>query len=279
MPAALILPLPLPDLRARYARLAAEVHQPAHEGSMPVWIGARRCGMAAPLARAALAGLDGVREDDTGLRIGDDLPAGAPRDALLARVADALRDAGCLRGWRGELLDVAAAGGDRLGAIERAATRPLGLLTFAVHLNAWTPDNALWIARRALSKSTDPGMWDTLVGGLSGSCETLEDSLLRECGEEAGLDPPDLICRSPLRTILRFQRQLPGEGMQVEDILVSTCVLAADARPENRDGEVMEIRHVPVATALAMLEAGEFTDEAAAVILEDMLYRAGGGLP
>src|SRR3546814_3997194 len=66
--------------------------------------------------------------------------------------------------------------------------RPLGLLTRAVHLNAWTPDGRLWIARRALSKSTDPGMWDTLVGGLAGSREDLEQALLRECAEEAGLE-------------------------------------------------------------------------------------------
>ena len=154
---------------------------------------------------------------------------GPELDAVLERAAILLRDANCLRGWRDELLDVVA-GEDKLGVMERTALRPFGLPTKAVHLNAWTPDGRLWVARRALSKSTDPGMWDTLVGGLAGSGEDLETALVRECGEEAGLDEPDLINRTPLRTILRIHRRLP-EGYQVEDVLTSTCVLAADASP------------------------------------------------
>ena len=190
---------------------------------------------------------------------------------MLERAAILLRDANCLRGWRDELLDVVA-GEDKLGVMERTALRPFGLPTKAVHLNAWTPDGRLWVARRALSKSTDPGMWDTLVGGLAGSGEDLEAALVRECGEEAGLDEPDLINRTPLRTILRIHRRLP-EGYQVEDVLTSTCVLAADASPVNRDGEVMEIRAIEVAEAVRLLAEGEFTLEAALVIAEDILRR------
>src|SRR3546814_2107063 len=61
-------------------------------------------------------------------------------------------------------------------------------------------------------------MWDTLVGGLAGSQEDLEQALLRECAEEAGLEPAPLANRTPLRTILRMHRRLP-EGYQVEDLL------------------------------------------------------------
>ncbi|MFU1978367.1 NUDIX hydrolase, partial [Bordetella avium] len=150
---------------------------------------------------------------------------------------------------------------------------PLGLLTRAVHLNAWTPDGRLWVARRALSKSTDPGMWDTLVGGLVGSGEPLDSALVRECAEEAGLEPAQIHQREPLRLVLRMQRHLP-EGYQVEDLLTSTCVLAEDARPSNRDGEVMEIATLPLAETVARIEAGEFTLEAALVILEDIRHRS-----
>ena len=118
-------------------------------------------------------------------------------------------------------------------------------------------------------------MWDTLVGGLAGSGEDLEAALVRECGEEAGLDEPDLINRTPLR-ILRIHRRLP-EGYQVEDVLTSTCVLAADASPVNRDGEVMEIRAIEVAEAVRLLAEGEFTLEAALVIAEDILRRQAAG--
>lgn len=265
-----------PDLHDAYARLAAAVRQPPHEGSLALWIAGSRCGWATPSAQQALAGLGKRQHDREAIfHLGADLAPGPELNALLAEAALLLREAGCLRGWRGELLDIQGETGC-IGVIERAAMRPLGLLTQAVHLNGWTPDGLLWIARRSLSKSTDPGMWDTLVGGLVGSGESVDQALLRECDEEAGLDPHHLTARAPLRTLMRMHRRIP-EGYQVEDILTSDCVLDAGVQPANRDGEVMEIRAAPVDEVLEMMEAGAFTDEAAVVILEDILRRRQAG--
>ena len=258
-----------------YAALCARAQEPAPEGARALYIAGRRCGWVTHAACDALRGAPHIDADDTALRIGEGMEPGKALDLVLEQAAELLRQANCLRGWRDELLDVTD--GDRaLGVIERAAVRPLGLLTKAVHLNAWTPDGRLWVARRSLSKSTDPGMWDTLVGGLAGSGEDLELALVRECGEEAGLDEPDLARRSPLRTILRIHRRLP-EGYQVEDVLTSTCVLAPDARPANRDGEVMEIATIDVDTAVHRIIEGEFTLEAALVLIEDIMRRRAAG--
>ncbi|MGE8657589.1 MAG: NUDIX domain-containing protein [Achromobacter sp.] len=266
------MPKPLSDL---YAALSARAQEPAPVGAHPLYVAGRRCGWATHAACDALQGAAHIEADGNALRIGNALTPGPTLDAVLEQAAQLLRQANCLRGWRDELLDVLD-GDNALGVIERAAVRPLGLLTKAVHLNAWTPDGRIWIARRALSKSTDPGMWDTLVGGLAGSGESLETALVRECGEEAGLDAPDLARRTPLRTILRIHRRLP-EGYQVEDVLTSTCVLAADARPANRDGEVMEIAAVDVDTVVRRVAEGEFTLEAALVIIEDIMQRRAAG--
>lgn len=258
-----------------YAALCARAQEPAPEGAHALYIAGHRCGWATHAACDALRGAPRIDSNDTELRIGEGMSPGQELDAVLEQAAELLRQANCLRGWRDELLDVMN-GDHALGVIERAAVRPLGLLTKAVHLNAWTPDGRLWVARRSLSKSTDPGMWDTLVGGLAGSGEDLELALVRECGEEAGLDAPDLARRSPLRTILRIHRRLP-EGYQVEDVLTSTCVLASDARPANRDGEVMEIATVDVDTAVHRIIEGEFTLEAALVLIEDIMRRQAAG--
>lgn len=266
------MPKQLSDL---YADLRARAQEPAPEGARALYIAGRRCGWATHAACDALRDAPGIVTDGETLRIGADLQPGADLNSVLEQAAQLLRQANCLRGWRDELLDVLD-GDEALGVIERAAVRPLGLLTKAVHLNAWTPDGRLWVARRALSKSTDPGMWDTLVGGLAGSREDLELALVRECGEEAGLDEPDLQRRSPLRTILRIHRRLP-EGYQVEDVLTSTCVLAADVRPANRDGEVMEIATIDAAAAVRQIAEGEFTLEAALVIIEDIMQRRAAG--
>lgn len=266
------MPKQLPDL---YADLCARAQEAAPEGAHALYIAGRRCGWATHAACDALRDAPGIVCDDAALHIGAHLSPGAALNAVLENTAQLLRQANCLRGWRDELLDVMD-GDDALGVIERAAVRPLGLLTHAVHLNAWTPDGRMWVARRALSKSTDPGMWDTLVGGLAGSGEDLELALVRECGEEAGLDAPDLVNRTPLRTILRIHRRLP-EGYQVEDVLTSTCVLAPGVRPANRDGEVMEIATVDVPTVLRQIADGEFTLEAALVIVEDIMQRQTAG--
>ncbi|CUI45892.1 NUDIX hydrolase [Achromobacter kerstersii] len=266
------MPKQLSDL---YAELCARAQEPAPDGAHALYIAGRRCGWATHAACDALRGAPGIDCDDTALHIGAALAPGAALNAVLEQTAELLRQANCLRGWRDELLDVMD-GEAPLGVIERAAVRPLGLLTKAVHLNAWTPDGRIWVARRALSKSTDPGMWDTLVGGLAGSGEDLELALVRECGEEAGLDAPDLAQRTPLRTILRIHRRLP-EGYQVEDVLTSTCVLAADARPANRDGEVMEIAVAEVSTVVRQITDGEFTLEAALVLVEDIMQRQAAG--
>ncbi|KOF52518.1 MULTISPECIES: NUDIX domain-containing protein [unclassified Achromobacter] len=263
---------PLPDL---YARLRVRAQEPAPDGARILYIAGRRCGWATHAACDALRGVAHVESDGQTLRIGAGLAPGDALNEVLERSAQALRQANCLRGWRDELLDVTD-GETWLGVIERAAMRPLGLLTKAVHLNAWTPDGRLWVARRSLGKATDPGMWDTLVGGLAGSGEPLEEALLRECGEEAGLDAPDLRRRSALRAILRIHRRLP-EGYQVEDVLTSTCVLEAGARPANRDGEVMEIDAIEPGAAVQRIANGEFTLEAALVIVEDLMRREASG--
>jgi 8-oxo-dGTP pyrophosphatase MutT (NUDIX family) len=249
--------------------LRDRAQEPPPALSRMLYIGGCRCGRATLAACDALRGHAGVRIDGDTLRLGDEVGRGAELDALLGSVAHTLREADCLRGWRDELLDVHDADEARVGAIERAAVRPLGILTRAVHLNAWTPDGRLWVARRALNKATDPGMWDTLVGGLVATGETLELALIRECEEEAGLAPHDVRGRDPMRTVLRMHRRLP-EGYQVEDLLVSRCVLDAGVRPANRDGEVMEFATVTPEHACAMAANGEFTLEAALVVVSDI---------
>src|SRR3546814_20465621 len=92
-----------------------------------------------------------------------------------------------------------------------------------------------------MTKATDPGKWDTLVGGLAGAGEGLDAALLRESHEEAGLTPADLARRSALRVILRMPKRLP-EGYQVEDVLLCECVLADSVKPVNHGGEVREVR-------------------------------------
>lgn len=252
----------------RYQQLIPKIQQLPPVGSRPLTVAGRVAGWVTGKATLHISGMPGVRVEDEAVHI-NALPARRlSLSCVLEKLAAGLQGTGCLRGWRNELLDVIGEG-ERLAVIERAAMRPLGLLTRAVHLNAWSPDGQLWVARRALDKHTDPGMWDTLVGGLAAAGETLDGSLLRESDEEAGLTPQNLVSRTPLRTILRMHRRLP-EGYQVEEVLVSDCVLDATVVPFSNDGEVVEFRLLGVDDLWGMIEEGLFTCEAELTILDSL---------
>lgn len=255
----------------RYTQLIKRIQQLPPVGSRPLTVAGRVSGWITSKATQHIGDLPGVHIEDEAVHISACDLQRLPLNRVLADLTEALKDTGCLRAWRNELLDVIGEG-QRLAVIERAAMRPLGLLTKAVHLNAWTPDGCLWIARRADTKSTDPGMWDTLVGGLATAGESLDASLLRESHEEAGLSAADLQGRSKLRIILRMHRRLP-EGYQVEDTLVSDCVLAQAVNPVNLDGEVSEIRCLPLDEVWEMIQADAFTYEAELVLLDGMQRR------
>jgi 8-oxo-dGTP pyrophosphatase MutT (NUDIX family) len=272
--------LPRQDLAQLLSALIARATEQPISGSLPLYIAGFRCGWLFPDAAKALSGSRGVEFSAALAHLGRTTPVGTALDDLLAELALTLKRAGCTPGWRNELLDVWVNAEpventvpQRLGGVERGAMRALGLTTQAVHLSGWSKDGQLWVARRSLTKATDPGMWDTLVGGLVGHNEDPMLALLRESDEEAGLDAPHLVHRTPLRTIAHMNRRVP-EGFQREAVLTCECVLPQGVIPSNRDGEVEEIACLDPETVYRMLKANAFTLEASIVITEDLYRRA-----
>lgn len=250
--------LPRNQVSELLQQLQHEVHEPPPTGHWRVLIDGHGCGWTSPSVARSLgsAALLDTRAQTV------QLPSD---DAALARIASTMADAGLLKGWRDELLDVCNDNGRVLGRIERAVMRPLGLTTQAVHLHALSEDGLMWIARRATHKNTDPGMWDTLVGGLMAAGESPHEALLRESNEEAGLLPEHLANAKPAGEFT-VRRQVP-EGYQVERTLVSTCVLPNGFVPVNQDGEVDAIQTATAHEVLQMIAARQFTVEAALSIL------------
>jgi 8-oxo-dGTP pyrophosphatase MutT (NUDIX family) len=199
------------------------------------------------------------------------------RSACLERTAIALRDAGMLTGWRDELLSLRATPrGPVLAAIERSACRPLGLATTAVHLNAYSEDGDVVIARRAPHKQIDPGRWDNLVGGMVPHGETLEQALEREAWEEAGIELDRIeVHRGRAFTLLR---PVP-EGVESETIHVYDATLTGNTEPKNQDGEVDTIETRPIRDVMEAIERDEFTLEAALVMIESLTRRGNVATP
>jgi 8-oxo-dGTP pyrophosphatase MutT (NUDIX family) len=254
-------------LQAYLISLEQIARQSPEAGTIPFVIGNTQCGFVSVRAATVLTQQHSALNQEGRIVLGQDNAL----DEQLARIAQTLLEGGCISKWRDELLDVWC-DNNAIGAIERGAVRSLGLLTRAVHLNAWSTNGELWVARRALDKPTDPGMWDTLVGGLVGYGESDDLALERESAEEAGLSALQIVQREPIQSIYRMQRRVP-EGFQCEEVLTSDCVLADDVDPKNQDGEVMEIACLPIPEIESMLFSGQFTVEASIVIAQSLLSR------
>ena len=184
----------------------------------------------------------------------------------LNKLANLLRNTGLAGAWRNEQLVVRDELGTQVGTIERGAVRPLGIATLAVHLVGQTMDGRFWVQQRALNKPNDPGKWDTLMGGMVSSGDTVETALERETWEEAGLRMDDL---QNLRYGGRQNNVRPSgdgaNGYMQESIEWFTCTVPDGLTPNNQDGEVAQFALMNEAQLLAAMQRGDFTIEAALI--------------
>lgn len=259
-------------LQALQRRLLARADLPPPAGWIRVWLAGNAIGAASPeVARFLAAREPRCTLDERGLEFVDDGLDFRDRCALLADAAHRLRDAGLLHGWRDEQLDVRPlAGGAPLATIERAACRALGIATHAVHMNAFSADGRLYVARRSDHKPIDPGLWDNLVGGMVAAGESELQALAREAKEEADLDLAQL---APQRGGFVRERRPVREGYMVESVQVFDAELPPGLEPRNEDGEVAAIELRDIAEVLDAIERDEFTLEAALVTVDALLRR------
>lgn len=261
-------------------RLRQRSDQPPLAPRLPLWWGGRRIGsvqedFVARLGDPAIASrwLRSARIDgEAGWEVRGELTA------ALGHIAFAMREAGLAHAWRDEQLAVTDASGEVLGSVEPAAVRPLGITTFAVHLAGFTPTGECWVQQRSLSKPNDPGLWDTLMGGMVPASDALEDALARETWEEAGLRMAQLqaLAYGGRVAVRRPTGDVRG-GYVVEWIDWYHCIVPQACVPENQDGEVAQFRRLAAGELSETLSRDGFTLEAALVLSEfsDRSLRAG----
>lgn len=193
----------------------------------------------------------------------------------LALLAKAMRQAGLAGAWRNEQLSVRDSMGQLAGSIERGAVRPLGISTQAVHLVGRASNGCFWVQQRALSKANDPGLWDTLMGGMVSANDTLEAALARETWEEAGLRMPDLLDLTYGGSINTYRPSDEGlgSGYLVEQIMWYHCIVPEHLKPVNQDGEVSQFELYSPHQLKMALESGQFTLEAGLILAEMLLQR------
>ena len=188
----------------------------------------------------------------------------------LERLALALKTAGLVGAWRGELLSVMDPAGRCIGAIERGVTRLLGIPVHCVHLVGVVDGVGTWVQQRSMVKAEGPGLWDTLMGGTVPFGESPKAAFQRELWEEAGLEMEDL-CALKSRGRIRVAHPLgndDGLSYCVDYIDCHVASLAAEVVPVNRDGEVIQFGLLPPPILADWLINDLFTIEAASVLLQ-----------
>lgn len=188
-----------------------------------------------------------------------------------------------LNKWRGELYAVYGKGKELLFNVERSASPLFGVVTYGVHLTAYTKKDGqlkIWTPRRARTKQTYGGMLDNAVAGGIASGESPFESLVRECGEEASL--PEELVRStaiPCGTLTYWyirDERAGGETnlMQPECQYIYDLELPEGVIPKPGDDEVEEFYLWSVEEVQEALKHGEFKPNCALVVL-DFLVRHG----
>ncbi|MEO5796455.1 MAG: NUDIX domain-containing protein [Rhodoferax sp.] len=259
------------------APLRAAADQPPRSPRVPLWAGTTQVGSVEPefIRKIELQRIPYLhrvllkvqQNGTTGWQL-----QGDPTNSL-AHLAHILRDAGLAAAWRDEQLAVPAADGQDgqvVATVERAVVRALGITTRAVHLVGAAPDGRVWVQQRAFTKPNDPGLWDTLVGGMVSAADNLDTALERETWEEAGLRLPSLhgLRLGGQLTTRRPSTDSGGAGYVVEHIHWYSCTLPEGVQPQNQDGEVERFDLLAPALLAQQLAQGVFTDDAALILAQ-----------
>ncbi|KQP18466.1 hypothetical protein ASF43_08980 [Pseudorhodoferax sp. Leaf267] len=260
---------PALDPAWREALMLRTTEAPTRPRAPLMWQG-RQIGSIEP---GMLPALDGVRGADGGALLCREGVAWVVHGALddgLRRLALRLREVGLAHAWRDEALRVCDGHGVPLASVERGAVRVLGIATRAVHLVGFDVRGHVWLQQRALTKPNDPGLWDTLMGGMVTAADTLDSALDRETWEEAGLRVDELVDVHVGGWVHLERPANDGtrHGYMVEDICWSRCTVPEGMRPENQDGEVDCFECLPPDRVVARMQRGMFTDEAALVLVQ-----------
>ncbi|KZD12276.1 DUF4743 domain-containing protein [Oceanibaculum pacificum] len=208
------------------------------------------------------------------------------RTEAMAEVAETLVADGIVPKIRLEEYPVMARpGGSILMRINRAAVPHFGIIAFGVHLNGYVrrPDGPhLWIGRRSRTKNVAPGKLDNMVAGGMGDGLGPRETLIKECGEEAGM-PPALARRAHPAGAITYTMELGPElagdsrqeGLRRDVLYCYDLEVPADFTPVCQDGELEDFRLMPVAEAMRLVDTTDDFKFNVNLVIIDFLIRHG----
>ena len=214
---------------------------------------------------------------DSAVSLHDRLQEFKARTAAVDGVVRRLREQGIVRLWFEEKFPVKTAhAAEPLFDMERGAISLFGLPAFGVHLNGYVGRGAamkMWVAERSHQKPVEPGKYDQIVAGGQPADLTVLENLIKECGEEASIDPALASQAVPVGAIT-YTMELP-EGLRRDVLYNFDLELDPDFNPVNTDGEVHAFHLWPLDQVAAIVrDTSDFKFNCSLVVI-DFLVRHG----
>jgi isopentenyldiphosphate isomerase len=143
---------------------------------------------------------------------------------------------------------------EAIAEIDRVAASHFGLRSFGQHLNGYVNYNGrllLWVGKRARDRAIFPGAWDNMVAGGLPQGISLEENLIKECQEEAGMSVA-LAQQATYVGSIAYNR-VNANGFRPDVLYCYDIELPATFIPQNTDGEVESFHLMPVEDVLQIV--------------------------
>lgn len=259
-----------------YLRHIHACNQPVVETFLPWRIGRKTYGWIRPdFARKLAAWPEWF--DVTGERVVSPSEDPVVLEQGLARVARALADRGDIPGLLNEPYPITAGGREQaIATVDRAMAAWLGLRSFGQHLNGYVRDGErllMWVGRRARDRLVFPGALDNLVAGGLPHGVGLQENLIKECREEAGM-PPELARRARPVGAVSYNR-VAERGFRPDVLYCYDIELPADFVPRNTDGEVESFHLLPIEAVMQTVRETDRFKLNCNLVIIDFLVRHG----
>lgn len=230
-------------------------------------LGEHHVGWLLPALAATLRGFPDLHPEP------DRLTLMAPH--ALPGIARELATRGLYR-WRGEAFDVRAPDGTALTTIDRGALPAFGIAADGVHVNGLVRGAAglqLWVARRAMTKTLDPGKLDHLVAGGVPAGLTPAETLVKEAAEEAAIPGP-LAQAAESRSVISYTMER-CDGLRRDRLHCYDLELPESFVPRAADGEVEAFELWPIRRAMDAVSTTDAFKFNVTLVLIDLFLREG----
>lgn len=160
--------------------------------------------------------------------------------------------------------------------IDRALVPYFGFRSFGQHLNGFVRKSGqlfVWVAQRAKDRRIFPGMLDNLVAGGLPHGLSLEENLLKECYEEAGM--PANIARMARPVGAITYNGLSPRGYKPDTLYCYDIELSEKFQPVNTDGEVEKFELMPINMVLDIVRQEQRFKPNCNLVLIDFFIRHG----